>query len=155
MTFERNKSAGYLVNHLARLLARGLQRRIKPLGLSTGTFPVLLALWEKDGQSQRDLVVLLGLEQATMANTLTRMQRDGLITRRPDPIDGRKQRIWLTELAKGLEFKATQEALLENTEALACLDPDEKETFIATMTKVISALETRDEALNSPQSPRS
>ena len=42
MSFARKTSAGYLVNHLARLFAAGLQARIKPLGLSTGTFPIML-----------------------------------------------------------------------------------------------------------------
>ena len=69
MTFRKRQSAGYLVNHVARIFERGLSSRIKPLGLSTGTFPALLELWEEDGLSQKQLVARLDIEQATMANS--------------------------------------------------------------------------------------
>lgn len=100
MSFNKDDSAGFLANHLARLFARELQLRIKPLGLSTGTFPALLVLWESDGMTQRELIERLDIEQPTMANTLARMERDGLIDRRKDPADGRVQRIWLTAAAR-------------------------------------------------------
>ena len=89
MSFVKNDSAGYLINHMARLFAQELTARIKPLGLTTGTFPALLELWDQDGLTQKQLVTRLGIEQATMANTLNRMERDGLVTRRKDPKDGR------------------------------------------------------------------
>lgn len=79
MQFTKTQSAGYLINHIARVFARGLAARIRPLGLTTGTFPALLALWETDGLTQKQLVERLDIEQATMANTLARMERDGLI----------------------------------------------------------------------------
>ena len=102
MEFSKARSAGYLINHIARIFARGLTERIRPLGLTTGTFPALLELWETDGLTQKQLVERLDIEQATMANTLARMERDGLILRKKDLSDGRVQRIWLTEQARGL-----------------------------------------------------
>ncbi len=54
MTFSKDQSAGYLINHLARIFARRLSARIKPLGLTPGTFPALLELWEKDGLTQNN-----------------------------------------------------------------------------------------------------
>ena len=85
MPFEKNDSAGYLINHLARIFAQALAREIKPLGLAPGQFMVLLELWREDGLTQRDLVARLDVEQATLANTLSRMERDGLVRRAPAP----------------------------------------------------------------------
>ncbi len=62
-------SAGYLVNNMARLLAEMLRKRIAPLGVVPGQFPALLALWEKDGLTQKELLAKLDIEQATLANT--------------------------------------------------------------------------------------
>lgn len=138
MDFVKDHSAGYLANHLARLFARGLTARIKPLGLTTGTFPALLELWENDGLTQKQLVERLDIEQATMANTLARMERDGLITRKKDAIDGRAQRIWLTDHARGLRGPATEAAKAENAEALSGLSKDEQRQFVALMRKVIA-----------------
>jgi DNA-binding MarR family transcriptional regulator len=141
LSFSKDDSAGYLVNHLARLFARELQARIKPLGLSIGTFPALLVLWEGDGLTQRELIERLDIEQPTMANTLTRMERDGLIQRRQDPTDGRAQRIWLTEPARALEGVATAAAESVNSQALAGLAADERVIFLGLIRKVIAGLQ--------------
>ncbi|WP_434286640.1 MarR family winged helix-turn-helix transcriptional regulator [Celeribacter sp. SCSIO 80788] len=138
--FTRTGSEGYQVNLMARLFARALQAQIKPLGLSTGTFPVLLALWEREGQTQRELVTELGVEQATMANTLSRMERDGLITRRAHEADARVQTVWLTERAKGLEQAATAAAGEVNDRAMAGLTEQERQTFAALLSRVIGNL---------------
>ncbi|GAB5467979.1 MAG: MarR family transcriptional regulator [Rhodospirillales bacterium] len=143
MNFDRERSAGYLVNHLARLFARELQSRIKPLGLTTGTFPALLILWEREGLTQRELVAALDIEQATLANTLARMERDGLIVRKPDAADGRAQRIWLTETARALEAPALAAANTVNAEALAGLAEDDRRRLIGLMQRIIAQMQPR------------
>jgi len=142
MDFNKNDSAGYLANHLARLFARELQLRIKPLGLSTGTFPALLVLWEGDGLTQRELIEHLDIEQPTMANTLARMERDGLIERRKDPADGRVQRIWLTAASRALAGGATAAAEAVNAQALAGLAPEERVAFLGLVRKVIGGMQS-------------
>ena len=99
----RESSAGYLANHMARVFARALSRRIEPLGLAPGQFMVLLELWQKDGVSQKSIVQSLDVEQATIANTLARMERDGLILRRSHPADARAQTIHLTRKGRALQ----------------------------------------------------
>jgi len=139
MTFSKNQSAGYLINHVARLFARGLSRRIKPLGLTIGTFPALLELWETDGLTQKQLVERLDIEQATMANTLARMERDDLIVRRKDLSDGRAQRVWLTQRARDLRLAAVTEAETENISALAGLSEAEQQQFVSLLGKILKS----------------
>ena len=141
MSLPPDASPGYLVNHLARLFAAALQARIKPMGLSTGVFPVMLHLWQKDGLTQRDLVDLVGVEQATMANTLARMERDGLIMRRPDPEDGRSRRIWLTNQGSALHADATSAAMEENASVLAGLSYEESAQLVSLIHKAIRTFE--------------
>ena len=137
MDFMKTQSAGYLANHMARIFARGLSARIKPLGITTGTFPALLELWEEDGLTQKQLVDRLDIEQATMANTLVRMERDGLIIRKKDENDGRVQRIWLAERARDVRGPAIAAAVEENASTLAGLSEAEQRQFVALMQKVI------------------
>lgn len=134
----KDRSAGYLANHMARVFARGLAERIRPIGLSTGTFPVLLELWETDGLSQKQLVERLEIEQATIANTLIRMERDGLIIRAKDPNDARSQRILLTDRARALRNPAIAAAQAENAAALAAFTYEEHILFLDLMQKVIA-----------------
>lgn len=106
MPFDLSQSAGYLSSLVARGFARAFQARAAGLGFSPGQFPILVALWERDGMTQRDLVDRLDIEQATIANTLSRMERDGLIERRRHPTDKRAQLLFLTPQAKALEAPA-------------------------------------------------
>ena len=140
MAFEKMESAGYLANHMARLFAQGLHERISELGIVPGQFPALLILWEEEGLTQRDLVERLDVEQATIANTLTRMERDGLIIRKRHPSDGRAQQIWLTDKARALQKPATEAAKAQNAKALERLDRQEKKQFLEFMRRVISSM---------------
>ena len=140
MAFDRENSAGYLINHLARLFANELQTRIQPLGIVTGQFPVLLELWRGDGITQRELLNEIDVEQATLSNTLVRMERDGLIERTQHPSDARSQQIWLTEKALGIKADAYRSAEQTNLEALAGLSENEKSQFIELMQRVIKSM---------------
>lgn len=143
MGFNKSASAGYMVNHLARLFAREIHAHIGPLGLSPGTFPAMLELWAEDGLTQRDLVTRLDIEQATMANTLARMERDGLITRTPDPQDRRAQRVWLTEKGRALRAPATQAAAAVNADALQRFDETERAAFLEMLARMVSGMQSR------------
>lgn len=140
MEFERESSAGYLVNLMARLFARALEGRLRRHGLALGAFPALVHLWEQDGLTQKDLVERLGIEQPTMAATLARMERDGLVTRSRDETDARVQRIRLTPRAQALREPALAEAHAVNQTALAGLSAPERAQFLAMLQRVIAAL---------------
>ncbi|MGR3758604.1 MarR family winged helix-turn-helix transcriptional regulator [Roseobacteraceae bacterium NS-SX3] len=137
----QTESAGFLANHMARLFAAALQERIQPLGLAPAQFMVLLELWEQDGRTQSDLVGALSVEQATMANTLKRMERDGLIQRRPAPGDRRARLICLTGHARTLREQAMAAARGVNAAALAGLSEDERAQFLALMRRTIANLQ--------------
>jgi len=141
MSFSKSDSAGYLANHMARLFASGLQKRILPLGLAPAQFMVLLELWALDGQTQSALTQKLDVEQATMANTLRRMERDGLIARHPSKEDKRARLVCLTDKARGLQDQATKAAKEQNRAALAGLSEAEQMVLIDMMQRVIAAMQ--------------
>jgi len=140
MDFDKMTSAGYLVNHMARLFAKGLQDRIAPIGIVIGQFPILLELWARDGITQKQLVAKLDIEQATIANTLNRMERDKMIRRTAHPGDARAQQIWLTNKAKAMQGPALKAALQQNAQALLGLRKEEQAQFMKHMTTVIAAM---------------
>lgn len=145
MAFDKSRSAGFLANHMARLFALHLSQAIAPLGLAPAQFMTLLELWEEDGLTQADLVERLDVEQATLANTLKRMERDGLVRRAAHPDDGRARLIWLTAKARKLEPAAKKAATAVNRRALEALDATRAEGLLAAMGDVIRQLRrTRD-----------
>jgi DNA-binding MarR family transcriptional regulator len=106
MSYNLLESATYLSSLLARGFSRSLLNRAAELGFSPGQFPVLIELWKEDGLTQRELLDRLDIEQATLANTLARMERDGLIVRMPHPRDRRAVRNFLSEKGRAIEAKA-------------------------------------------------
>jgi DNA-binding MarR family transcriptional regulator len=138
--FDREKSLGYLVNLAGRLLGRALDRRLAGYGVSLGQFPLLLVLWEEEGLTQTEIARRLEIEQPTVANTLKRMERDGLIAAAPDPGHSRRVLITLTERGRALEEPLKDEALQINRRAAAEMAPQELASFRVTLGKVIAAL---------------
>ncbi len=125
---HRLYSKGYLVNQLARLYIRTLDRKIEPLGLSHGQFPTLIMLWERPGMTQAEIARAVSVEQPTMANTLNRMERDGWIRRAKDPNDGRRTLLYPTDKAMAVRDEALAEARQLNVIAMQDFTPEEEDT---------------------------
>jgi DNA-binding MarR family transcriptional regulator len=61
---------------------------------------VLLPLFEEDGLRMGDLARRARLSKQTMTDMIRRLERDGLVERRPDPTDGRASLIFLTSRSR-------------------------------------------------------
>ncbi|WP_338528795.1 MarR family transcriptional regulator [Nitratireductor thuwali] len=141
MSLDRQESAGYLTNWAARLFARAIDRRLKPLGLSSGYLPVFFALAGGKALTQKQLAKAASIEQPTMAATLSRMERDGLVERAPDPKDKRASLISLTPSARDKIEEVVAATRAVNGDALSDLSPDETEAYFAALKKIIASLE--------------
>jgi len=139
MSFQREQSAGYLINWAGRLFVRSIERRLT--GGSAGPMPVFFALASGGVMSQAALARWASVEQPTMANTLKRMERDGLIARSPDPADRRSALISLTRLGRQRANEALASAQEVNQLALSRLKTSERESFVAMLRGVIATLE--------------
>lgn len=82
---------------------------LDPVGLTYPQYLVLLELWERDGQTVRELGAPLFLDSGTLTPMLKRMEAAGWIQRRPDAVDGRVVRVTLT--AKGRAFRSRARAI--------------------------------------------
>jgi len=146
----RRRSLGYQINHLARLLEQALRVRINSYGVVPGQFAQLLALYEEESLTQRELCERVQIEQSTMAYTLQRMERDGLIRRVTDPTDGRRARITLTPRARALRENLTL-AAREVNDAATC---GMSELDIAELMSALEQMIKNVETTQTPQHPR-
>ena len=140
--YRRESSAGYLINWAARLFVRALERRLA--GGSAGSMPVFFALIDGRAQTQKELAHWAAVEQPTMANTLSRMERDGLIERTPDPNDRRSALVALTAQGRERATQALQAAGDTNALGLSPLAPQEREVFLEMLHRVIQYLDAED-----------
>lgn len=138
MAFDRMDSATYLASLLAKSFSRALQERGQKLGFAPGQFPVLLELWSEEGLTQKQLLDRLDIEQATMANTLARMERDGLILRKKHPTDKRALQIFLTDKARAMEVEAKAAAIAADQSHFSDFRHFERELMLEYMRKAIA-----------------
>lgn len=141
MQFDREKSAGYMTNWAARLFARAIDRRLKAIGVSSGHLPVFFALGDGAALSQKALTAIAAIEQPTMAATLTRMERDGLVARRPDPDDGRSTLFSLTPAARDKALEVRAAIMAVNARATAGLSADEHAAYLRSLKAIVTALD--------------
>ncbi len=144
MQLRRDKSAGYMTNWAARLFARAIDRRLKPLGLSSAHMPVMFALGDGRELPQKVLAEAAAIEQPTMAATLSRMERDGLVVRRPDPRDRRAMLFSLTPQARAKAQAVFAAAVEVNEQALSGLMPEERTAFLGMLARVVAALDDEE-----------
>jgi DNA-binding MarR family transcriptional regulator len=76
---------------------------------------VLIPLFEEDGLRMSDIAHRARLSKQTMTTLVRLCERDGLVTRRPDPDDGRAARVHLTQRARASRLAA--ERVLAELEA--------------------------------------
>ena len=135
--FVFEDSLGYLANRAARSLAHQLAEELRPTGVAIGQWAVLMFLWARDGMSQAELSRVVAIEPPTMVRTVDRMVRDRLVTRVPDPADGRVARICLTERGRSLRDELVPKAAAVNARNLSRMTEREGRTLRRLLGKLL------------------
>jgi len=94
------KGTGHLLARTCKLLRTRVHGRLEEVRLYRGQQFVLFALWENEGLSHSELAEKILVRPATTTNLLNRMEKAGLVERRPDPDDQRVSRVYLTDAAR-------------------------------------------------------
>lgn len=136
-------SLGRRISVLARLLEQVLRRRIARHGVVPGQFAQLLALYDEQPLSRRELCRRVCVEQSTMARTLARMERDGLVAYSADPAFARPRHVVLTPYALALRDELLSVADEVNEVAVDGLRPQERLAFAEAIEQLISNLRSR------------
>jgi DNA-binding MarR family transcriptional regulator len=140
IAFDPLNTPSFLIKQLAKELTRLAEAELRPLGVGIGSLPVLAALKSGAALTQADLARLLRVEQPSMAQTLARLERDGLIRRRSHPSNRRIQLIELT--ATGREALPRSKAILlkGNERVLAGFTADEAGLFLSLLKRACDNL---------------
>ena len=102
---------GFLVSDIARLLRRGMDRRLQSLGLTQAQWRAIVHLSRSEGMTQATLAESLEIQPITLTRLIDRMEAAGWVERRPDPTDRRARLIYLTDKAKPLLDQLTDYAV--------------------------------------------
>ena len=141
--FHAENASGFLLRHAVRLYNTALQRRLNALDCATGQYPVLLFLWEKDGQTETELGRKARISQPTLVRTLDRMVDAGLIRRHRSKLDKRAVEVRLTKKARDRQAALLEAGMEVEEQALGGLVPEERAVFNDLLRRVVTNLEAR------------
>lgn len=139
--FQKTRSAGHMTSRAARLFSRVADRRLKLIGMAPGQLPVYYELAKGAQLTQKALAEAAAVEQPTMAATLSRMERDGLLHRAPDLKDKRSSLFSLTPAALGNAALVRQIIDDGNNAALAGFSDAEQAALLDMLNRVIANLD--------------
>jgi DNA-binding MarR family transcriptional regulator len=89
----------FLLHDVARLIRVAADKRARVDGMTRAQWALLIQLFRNPGLSQKEVADLLEVEPISVARLVDRLERNGLIERRPDPADRRIWRLHLTPAA--------------------------------------------------------
>ena len=130
------RQAGHLLRRARQRHSTIFQENIGDPQLTPLQFAALVKLRDLDEVSQNHLGRLTAMDAATMQGVIKRLGLRGLIVRRPDPKDGRRLIISLSNEGKKTISKLVEFAKNVTNETLAPLSLSERNTFLFLLSKV-------------------
>ncbi|SOD72049.1 MarR family transcriptional regulator [Jatrophihabitans sp. GAS493] len=113
---------------------------LEPMGLTHPQYLVMLALWQQQPLSVKDLSQLLALDPGTLSPLVKRLEASGYLRRERSATDERNLEITLTDSGRRLR----EQALLIPAAVMARLQIElpELEQLHASLTRVIAAVKS-------------
>lgn len=90
---------GFLVADISRLMRRAYRERQQRSALTVAQARALVHVARREGVRQIDLAETLEVQPITLARLIDQLAQAGLVERRPDPVDRRAYRVYLTRAA--------------------------------------------------------
>jgi MarR family transcriptional regulator, transcriptional regulator for hemolysin len=128
---------GQLLFGTARAWRTKLDQRLRPLGLSQGKWRTLIHLSRSGNKlTQKQIAERMGIEEATLAGLLNRLQHDGWIERRESPSDRRCKIIHLQRGSKPVLSKIFNAAQGLRHELIEDVPADDLATCVRVLRRI-------------------
>ncbi len=139
--WQPEATATYWINRASRALSRQLDAELRPFGFALGQLPVLRALAGGAALSQTELARIAQVEQPSMAETLARMVRDGVVDRQPDPRDGRASLVSLSRRSRQRMARARRALMTADARAMEGLSGVELAAICDVLRRIVHNVE--------------
>lgn len=120
---------GYLLKHAQLVLADLGAAGMEPLGITGRQCAVLIAIDDRVPPSQQEAAARLGVDRTTMVSLIDELEEKGLVQRRQDPDDRRKNVVALTDAGADTLRKALTATADAERDLLSVLSDDDAATF--------------------------
>ena len=136
--FDENldRSLGFLLNDVSRLLRSRFDRQARNLGLTRAQWRVMMFLRRHEGARQSELASLLEVENVTLGRHIDRLEESGWVERRRDPTDRRAWRLFLARKSRPILDKLAVVLIETRETALEGFAPRERDALVTTLLRI-------------------
>jgi DNA-binding MarR family transcriptional regulator len=131
---------GKLLAGICRLNRGFMHSLWDELGLYRGQPFLLAVLWESEGITHSELARRMHVSPATVTNMIKRMEKGGLLERRPDAEDQRVSHVYLTDAGRAIRERVDQRWRELETQVFGSFSEEEQEILAALLERVRTEL---------------
>ena len=146
-----DRTLGFLVSDLARLLRRNMDRRLQSLGLTQAQWRAIVHLSRSEGMTQATLAESLEIQPITLTRLIDRMQSAGWVERRTHPLDRRAVQLYLTPQSQPILEEMHARATDTLNDATRGVAPRALRQLAATLEQIKHNLTAAESTAVSPQ----
>lgn len=125
-----------LMNEITKLMGDRIRSSGEQALMQKSSRLLMMELAHRDGRTQLDLVKATHLKAPTVSVTLQKMERDGIIMRKPDEYDLRAMRVYLTEKGREMDRAVIERIHEEETVIMQGVTERETEVLLEILTKM-------------------
>ncbi len=133
---QPERSIGFLIADVARLLTRNFDRRAQKFELSRAQWQVLAWLKRNQGISQTGLADMLEMSPMTLMRHVDKLEATGLVERRAHPVDRRIYQLYLGRHAHPMLDRLWELGSQTRQEALGNLPKTEEEVLLRALSRM-------------------
>jgi len=108
MSFELDESLGILIANVRNSLKNSIEKELLEYNITSAQRLIILRLCEKDNLTQRELALDTYFKQSSLTLLLDKLERNGLIVRKPKDNDRRAYLIGITPKGRALKEMLVQ-----------------------------------------------
>jgi DNA-binding MarR family transcriptional regulator len=135
---ELTRRLGYLLKHVQQRLSELSSAALAPYGVHGRELAVLIVLASGEPASQQESAARLGIDRTTMVALLDVLEDKGLVVRRPDTHDRRRNVVALTAQGASTLRDATRASDDAERQFLAALTPQAADEFRAALRLLVA-----------------
>jgi len=133
---QPERSIGFLIADVARLLTRNFDRKAQKFELSRAQWQVLAWLKRNEGISQTGLADILEMSPMTLMRHVDKLEATGLVERRAHPADRRIYQLYLGREAHPMLDRLWKLGSQTREEALGGLPKAEEEALLSALSRM-------------------
>ena len=133
---QPERSIGFLIADVARLLTRNFDRKAQKFELSRAQWQVLAWLKRNEGISQTGLADMLEMSPMTLMRHVDKLEATGLVERRAHPVDRRVYQLHLGRQAHPMLDRLWELGSQTRQEALGSLPKAEEEVLLKALSRM-------------------